>query len=195
MAASAVSISNRAIQILGSTETIATLTENSPNARTMNRVYEPLRLALLRKFRWGFAIQRASLAADASATLFGSLKKYYLPNDYLRVLRDKDAPDYRKDWRIEGDATGPHIVSDESSPLQLRYLADVTDAGRMDALFREALSHYMAHETCQEVTGSTTKKADIKDDLKDIINDAKKAGSIEEDPIEALEDDWILVRL
>ena len=195
MAASAVSIANRAIQILGSSDTIASLSEDSPNARSMNRVYEPLRQALLRKYRWGFAIQRDSLAADGDQTSWGELNKFYLPNDYLRLLRDGDMPDYRKDWKIEGDTTGPHIVTSEDAPLDIRYVADVTDATRMDALFREALAHYMAHETCNEVTGSTSRKADIKDDMKDIVNDAKAAGSIEEDPQENLDDDWLIARL
>ena len=192
MTASAVSIANRAIQILGSSETIASLTENSPNARSMNRAYEPLRQALLRRYRWSFAIQRASLAADGSDTLFGGLNRFYLPNDYLRILRDKDLPDYRKDWKIEGDAIGPHIVTADASPLEIRYLADVTDPTRMDALFREALSHYMAMETCKEVTGSTRDKESLKADFDDAMNQAKQAGAYEEEPQEPLLDDWLL---
>lgn len=191
MAVSNVSLANRAIQILGSTNTIESLTEDSANARTMNRVLEPRRRALLRKFRWGFAIKRKSQAADGDQTVFGELNKYALPSDFIRLLRDVDHPDYRKDWRIEGR----FIVTDEASPLEFRYIADITDPTLWDALFFEALAHDLAHETCKEVTGSTGAKQDIKDDLKRILADAKQAGSYEEDPIEALEDDWLLARL
>lgn len=191
MTVSNVSLANRAIQILGSSGTIELLTEDSPNARTMNRVLEPRRRALIRRFRWGFAIERASVAADGSQTSFGSLNRYALPNGYLRLLRDVDHPDYRKDWRIEGR----YIVTKDASPLEFRYIKDITDPTLWDALFFEALAHDMAHETCHEVTGSSSKKAEIKDDLTEIIAQAKQIGSIEEDPTEALEDDWVLARL
>jgi hypothetical protein len=187
MTASNVSLANRAIQILGSSGTIESLTEDSANARTMNRVLEPRRRALLRKFRWGFAIKRKSQAADGDQTDFGGLNRFATPNDHLRLLRDVDHPDYRKDWRIEGR----FIVTSESSPLQFRYIADITDPTLWDALFFEALAHDMAHETCHEVTGSSTKKTDIKDDLDRILAEAKQIGSIEEDPTEPLTDDWV----
>ena len=191
MTVSNVSLANRAIQILGSTATIESLTEDSPNARTMNRALEPRRRALIRRFRWGFAIVRDSVAADGDQTLFGELNKYALPADYLRLLRDVDMPDYRKDWRIEGR----FIVTADDSPLEFRYIADIDDPTLWDALFFEALAHDIAHETCKEVTGSTSAKQDIKDDLKDILAQAKQIGSIEEDPTEGLDDDWLLARL
>ena len=194
MAASSVTIANRAIQALGSSETIESLSQDSPNARSMNRVYEPRRQALLRKHRWSFAIQRASVAADATDTTWGELNRFYMPNDFLRLLRDKDMPDIRKDWKIEGDATGMHVVTADASPLQFRYIADVTDPSRMDALFREVLALDMAVQTCQEVTGSTTKKDDIEEDLAGLLADAKAVGAIEEDPQESLDDDWLLAR-
>ena len=190
MARSNVSLANRAIQILGSTGTIESLTQDHPNARTMSRVLEPRRQALLRKYRWGFAITRASVAADGTQTTWGELNRYGKPNDFLRLLRDSDQPDIRKDWKIEG----AYIISDEASPLEFRYIADITDPTLWDPLFFEALAHDMAHETCKEVTGSTGAKQDIKDDLKAIVAEAKNAGAMEEDPQESVEDDWLLAR-
>lgn len=191
MTVSNVALVNRALQILGTSETIESLTEDSGNARSMNRALEPRRRALLRKFRWGFAIKRKSQAADGSQTAFGGLNRYALPNDFLRLLRDVDLPDYRKDWRREGR----YIVTADDSPLEFRYIADITDPTQWDALFYEALAHDLAHETCHEITGSTGKKQDIREDMKDIIAEARKIGSIEEDPTEPLDDDWVLARL
>ena len=191
MAASNVSLANRALQILGSSNTIESLTEDSPNARTMNRALEPRRRAMLRRYRWTFAITRASVAADGDQTTFGSYNRFALPNGFIRLLRDVDRPDVRKDWRIEGR----FIVTEDASPLQFRYIADVTDPTLWDVLFFETLAHDMAHETCEEVTGSSAKKQEIKDDLKAILAEAKLIGGIEEDPVEALEDDHILAML
>jgi len=188
MAVSTVSLANRALQILGSSNVIESLSEDSANARSMNRALEPRRRALLRKYRWGFAIQRKAQAADSTQTTFGSLNRYALPNDYIKLLRDVDMPDSRKDWKIEGG----FIITEDGAPLYFRYIADMTDPTTWDALFYEALAHDIAHETCNEITGSDAKKAQIKDDLKDIIAEAKLAGAIEQDPNETLDDDWIL---
>jgi hypothetical protein len=49
----------------------------------------------------------------------------------------------------------------------------------------------MANETCKEVTGSTAAKQDIKDDLKTLLSEAKLVGAMEEDPTEAVDDDWL----
>jgi len=191
VAISNVSLANRALQILGVSTGLESLTQDHPNARSMNRALEPRRRALIRKHRWGFAISRASVAADGDQTLFGSLNRYSLPNDFLRLLRDVDAPDYRKDWKREGQ----FIITADGSPLEFRYIADIADPTQWDSLFYEALAHDMAHETCKEITGSTSQKAAIKDDLATVLAEAKQAGSYEEDPQEPLDDDYLLARL
>ena len=187
MTASVVSLANRAIQILGSTGTIESVTQDHPNARTMNRVLEPRRRALLRKGRWGFAITRASVAADGSKTLYNSLNRFALPNDYIRLLLDGDVPSLRKDWKIEGR----FIVTADASPLEFRYIADILDPSQWDALFFEYLAHDMAHETAKEVTGNDNLKESIKKDMKDIMADARKYGAFEEEPAKEDNDDWL----
>jgi hypothetical protein len=187
MAASEVSLANRALQILGVSQGIESLSQDHPNARTMTRVLEPRRQALLRKYRWTFAIKRASVAADGDQTLWGDLNRYGKPNDFLRLLRDGDVPNVREDWKIEE----LFIVTGDSSPLEFRYVADITDPTQWDALFFEVLAHDMANETCKEVTGSTAAKQDIKDDLKTLLSEAKLVGAMEEDPTEAVDDDWL----
>jgi len=191
MTVSNVSLANRALQILGVSQGIESLTQDHPNARSMSRVLEPRRRAMIRKYRWGFAIKRASVAADGDQTEWGELNRYTLPNDFLRLLRDSDMPDYRKDWKREGQ----YIISDEASPLEFRYLADITDPTQWDSLFFEALAHDMAHESCKEVTGSTSQKEAIKDDLATVLAEARQAGAFEEDPQEPLDDDYLLARL
>lgn len=190
MAASEVSLANRALQILGVSQGIESLAQDHPNARSMSRVLEPRRQAMLRKYRWTFAIKRASVAADGTQTAWGSLNRYSKPNDFLRLLRDKDVPNRREDWKIEER----YIITADASPLEFRYIADITDPTQWDSLFFEALAHDMAHESCKEVTGSTGAKQDIKDDLKTILSEAKHVGAMEEDPVEAVEDDWLQAR-
>jgi hypothetical protein len=45
------------------------------------------------------------------------------------------------------------------------------------------------------VTGSTSQKEAIKDDLATVMAEARQAGAFEEDPQESLDDDYLLARL
>jgi hypothetical protein len=187
---SKVQIANSALQRLGA-KRIESLSENSPNARSMNAAYDPARKKLLRKYDWGFAIRRASIAADGDQTLWGEHNRYVLPNDYIRLIRDNETH-YRVDWRIESDENvGVYIVTDDASPLEVRYIADVDDPNFYDALFADAFSCQIALDTCQEITQSTSKKSSIQSDFDVAISDAKKFGAIEKDAQEAPQDDWL----
>jgi hypothetical protein len=190
MTISNVAIANRALQKLGTSDRIASLTEDSPNARTMNAAFDITRRAELRRYDWSFAIARASIAADAADTTWGDWNRYTLPNDFLKLIRD-DETGQHVDWRIEG----LYIVTADDSPLEIRYVADIEDPTFFDALFIEALASKLAVECCQEVTGSTGKKADAKDDYAFAIAEAKRIGAIEKPAAEFMEDSWLNARL
>lgn len=189
--ASSVEVVNRALQMLGA-KRITSLTEDSVNARAANASYDILRKAELRKHPWSFSINRLQLAASATSPTFTKTRKFPLPSDCLRTLPND--PGYElnsKDWQIEGR----DIVTDDSSPLNLRYVRDVTDVNQMDVLFRESLSAKLALELCEELTQSNTKKSDLKALYDEAIAEAKKANAIERVPLTPFEDEWITVRI
>lgn len=185
MAASNVSIANRALQILG-TSRIESLTQDHPNARTMNTAFEPVRDALMRRYRWNFTKTRASIAADASQTEWGNLNRYTLPADYARLIRDNETG-LRVDWRVERG----FIVTRDAAPLEFKYHAIVTDPALFDALFCELFSHELALKTCKEVTGNKASD-DLHAQRKDALDTAKQGNAYEEDAVEGLEDDWLV---
>lgn len=188
--ASDVEICNRALQKLG-VKRITALTDDSVNARACNAAFVAVRQSLLRKHKWQFSIQRASLAADATAPSWGRANAYQLPSGFLKLLPPYPEDNLAdRDWIIEGRK----ILSDESAPLYIRYVADVTDPNEMDALFREYFSTVLAMELCQELTNSTNRKKDLKEDVIDILKDAKKANAIENVPSTAVTDEWITSR-
>lgn len=188
-AASEVSIANRALQLLGA-KRISSLSQDHPNARSMNAAYERVRDRELRKYDWGFAIKRASIAADGDETLWGDWYRYSLPNDYIRLIRD-DESGLSVDWKIEG----LFILSKDAAPLEIRYVAQITDPNYFDALFIEALAAALAVACCKEIADSTSDKESLKEDYKDAIAEAKKWGAIEKGSQEFPEDDWITARL
>lgn len=189
--ASQVEICNRALQILGA-QRITSLDEGSRNALSCAAAYEPVRLAELRKHPWSFAVRRAVLAADSPAPTWGRANAFTLPSTCLRLLPSYPEDNVNSlDWQIEGRA----ILTDESAPLYIRYIADVTDPNTMDALFREALSAKLAFEMCEEITQSNSKQEIAGGRYKDAVAEARKANAIERVAAEPPEDTWITARL
>lgn len=188
--ASEVEICNAALQKLGA-QRITALTDNSVNARACSACFDRLRLAELRKNPWSFAITRATLAADATSPAFGRANSFTLPSDFLRLLSPYPEDNLSsRDWLVEGRA----IVTDESAPLYIRYMADVSDPNTMDPLFRDALAARMAMEMCEEITQSNTKRQLAAADYDMAITDAKKTNAIEKLPQKSPDDTWITVR-
>lgn len=191
---SAVAIANRALQKLGASR-IDSFDQDKPNARSASACYSILRDKLLRSHPWNFAKKRASVAALTDGTTWGSLNRYQLPNDFLRLLRSVNdgigGTESPKNWVIESDA----IVTTDAAPLEFIYIARITDPAKFDALFIELLATTMAHEMCEEVTASNTKKADLKEDIRELLAEARRTNAIEIPPQEPPEDDWLVARL
>lgn len=191
MAASETSICNRAIQLLGA-KRITSLSEDSRNARALNDAYEHVRDAELRRHPWSFAIKRASLAADSPAPSFGPTNSFTLPSDYLRLLPPDPEFHYNDlDWKIEGGS----IYTYDSAPLRIRYVRQETNPVVMDPLFRESLAAALAVATCEAITQSNTKKADLEEDYSRIIAEARRTNAIETVSDEPPEDTWVTARL
>lgn len=188
--ASVTEICNRALQKLGA-KSITSIDENSNAARACLKCYEVLRDAELMDHRWGFAIKRAELAADATVPAWGRANSFTLPVDYLKLIQPYPEMDsFDRDWVIENGK----IITNDSAPLYLRYIGKITDPNQMDVLFREALSTKMALEMSEELTQSNTKKESIRADYDDIIKRARKASAIQSVPQVSVEDEWIAVR-
>lgn len=188
--ASEVQICNRALQRLGAGR-IASLDAESKEARECNAAYAPLRDFLLRAHPWSFAVARAALAADSDAPVGDTdapAYQYSWPTDAMRILLPKSAS---LDWIIEGRK----ILTDDVAPLYIRYITQVTDPNTMDATFREALACLIAYETCESLTQSNSKKAGLRDDLRDIVSEARRVNAIEKPPVESDDGDWDTGRL
>lgn len=187
---SVVEICNRALQKLGA-KRITSLTQDTPNARACNVAYEVLKKAELRSHPWNFAIKRAELAADATDPSWGRSKAFTLPEDFLRLLDDyPEDLSNSKDWQIEGKK----IITDDSAPLYIRYIYDVTDPNEFDALFCEALSSRIAMEICEELTQSNSKIATMEGMYIKTIREARRINAIENVAAKPPEDEWVTVR-
>ncbi len=188
--ASDVEICNRALQKLGAKH-ITSLSEDSRNGRSCNLAYGPCRLAELRAHPWSFAVARATLAADADGPTWGKANSFTLPALWLRMVDDYfEDNSLTKDWEIEGKK----IFTDDSAPLYIRYIYNVTDPQEMDALFREALACKLAWEMCEEITQSNAKKDSLESDYEKAIRQAKRINAIEKSSAQTPDSEWITCR-
>lgn len=186
MATSKVQLANLALQKLGQSRKLEALDQNSANARTLSLAYDAVRRRELRRYTWAFSITRDSIAADADYNKWGDWIAYSKPNDFLRLIRDDESGQV-VDWKIEGD----FILSMTASPLEIKYIADVDDPNKYDSLFFEAMACSLALQTCEEITQSTSRKANILDEYTTAIAEAKRCGAIEKEAQEFPEDEWL----
>lgn len=189
--ASITDIYNRALQKLGAKRVVSP-TQDSPSARACNSCYDSLRQSELRSNHWNFAIKRAQLAADGiSPPIGGRQNNFQLPSDFLRLL--EPYPELLLndlDWQIEGQK----ISTNDTGPLQIRYIWDVQDANFMDSMFREALASKMALEMCEELTQSNTKKDALSKDYAQTISEARRINAFENVSGVPPEDTYLTVR-
>lgn len=188
--ASQVEIANAALQKLGSAA-ITSFDDVIKQARESSRCYDRLRLKLLRDHNWRFAIKRAQLPALSDEPLFGYSNQYQLPSDFVK-LAPVDALSNRltRDWQVEGR----RILTNDDAPLNIRYIYDVQDPNEMDAIFRDLLAVDMAFEMCEPLTQSNQKKQALREDRKDLMNQAKRANAWETTPVGSPPGSWVTAR-
>lgn len=127
---------------------------------------------------------------------------YRLPAGYLRQVVDDPkqginsflgAPCGRQqdDWEFEGD----YILTQQSTPLILRFVADIQTVSKMDDMFCEGLAARIGMEGCESITGSTTKFAKCEKEYNKIMGEARIVNAIEIGPIEPDEDPYITCRI
>lgn len=188
-----VEIANQALSKLGE-NSIESLTQSNSRASAVNQVYEKLKRAELRRHTWGFAKRRASLPASTTQTAWGSLNRFPVPSDFLRLLRD-DETGMQKDWTLESDNTGTlFIITADSAPLQIKYIANVDTPPLFDDLFVEMLASKIAWEICEKITGSTAKRQLAERDYDTARAEAMRVHAIETRPLEFPEDTWEAAR-
>lgn len=152
--ASDVSVVNSTLHKLGVSRIVA-FTDTTKQGLLANDTFADIRDSLLRAHPWNFAIERAALAADATAPEWGYNARYALPEGQtpcLRVLEVEGEDESSGRWTVEGR----FIHTSLTAPINIRYIKRITDANSMDAVFREALSARLAMEWATTLTHDPT---------------------------------------
>ncbi len=150
MAIAPLDIANMALAVLDEAP-IAQPDRDVKAARLLNLHFDLTCEAELTKYAWVFAILRANVVGSDTGSECGLTFAYELPADCLRPLplTDNGEPDgVPISWRQEAGL----IYSDQSGPLTLRYVANLTDPNDWDALFTEVLVAALAIKVAHPLT-------------------------------------------
>lgn len=201
--ASKVEIMNMALVILGE-QRIASPTEDVKAARELSAVWDISRRALLRAYRWGFAMKRVALAASATAPAFQFDYQYQLPADFVRLDSVGDyfvgasLTDYRTTdesaFALANTTSGTVIETSIAPPLNVRYVADIETTTFFDPLFTFALAAQLAVDVAITLTNSSGKLTAAGNARGAAIGAAVMANAIERAPVPSPDDSWILAR-
>lgn len=187
-------IANYALAKLGE-EPVLLLTDDKKPARLMNRLFDQVRDAELRRVRWKFSLKRASLMALVDPPNWGYSTRYPLPDDFLQLVQVNDIyirPGSKQKtlWSVEQG----EILTDLPAPLKVRYIARITNTGLFDPLFNEVLACKLAMEAAETLTQSETKRARAADEFKFALSEAKRQDAIENPPDEFPDGSWLDAR-
>ncbi len=149
---SAVDVASKALGLIGSNPiTSLSPPDDNKRARAVAAQFDDSRDATLQAHPWNFATQRASIPVDATAPVWGFTFRYLLPNDCIRLLEanGEDRDTYK--WRVESG----YAVTDLTTPLEIRYVAQITDSEAWSPLFVEAMAAHLASLVAEDLTGMT----------------------------------------
>ena len=181
-----IEICNRALDHLGA-DSISSLVEGTKAANLCARNYPIARDAVLRASPWNTAMRRAALPALTTAPAWGFAYQYQVPADCLTVTRleDEDAI-----FRVEGR----QILTDEGAPLNILYIARITDTAQFDPALCEAIAARLASDIAYAVTGSATMTQTMLEVYERVLREARGVDAQEGTPETFDTDEWLRSR-
>ena len=185
--ASKTQIGNRTLVKLGQDRVSNIETDSSPAAITINQLWDTVRDATLQTYPWNFAIKRTSLAPDSVTPSWGWASAFSLPSDCLQLIEIKDNIDY--------EVEGGKILCDEANVIYIKYVYKVTDAALYPPTFVELFAHDLAIEGCDRITDDTNLKQLLIAERRVLLDRVLATDSVENLPVDIVEDDWITARL
>lgn len=180
-----VSICNLALARCGVKQSIASLTEQSENARSCNLFYDQSRQALLREIPWSFA-ERFHTLALVSTTETGNnwAYSYRYPADAVRVNYIVDQagsriPNPPVPFKLGSDSQGRLVYCDYEDAV-CSYNHNITDVSQFDSLFVDTMAWRIATELAPFLSRDANFSAKVNQDYFMALRKAAAAAMNEE---------------
>ena len=182
-----VDVCNRALSRIGVARIVA-LNENSASGRAMSACFPSVPDSVLAMWAWPFAIRREVLYYAHAQCIDNPTAKwaYELPGDCLAI-----APEGGKQG---GKMEGGLFVTKQGPPLNLRYVAQITDASEWDPAFCEVLAWRLAIEVQPELA-PVFADTRLQTGMSQALRSAWRTGAIESNGATLEDSLWLLSRL
>lgn len=168
-----VAICNMALAML-KVGAITSIGSENEQSRICELFYDRAKDYVLASHPWNFAVARAELTELVSVPLYEYDILYQLPADCLRILSLEDEEDDYT-WEREGDK----LLTDKSSPINMRYISRVTDPTKFTPCFIIALATYLAYLMASTLTNDMSTMPALYQAYEITLRQAKAADSLE----------------
>ena len=217
---SVIDIYNLALDAVGTRSTVASTTENSTEANTLNRHYTAAVQSLLASANWSFARQQATLALLNDATQGQTvptpwLYEYSVPSNMVRmryVMPMFDnlpgsvtpgasmayfvGPPVRFVLSSDTDSSGNDInviLTNQNQAIAV-YTKNVTNTALYTPQFIEGLRMYLGHRICMALTGDKQKSVELFQEANLLVKQARATNQDEGLTVDDHIPDWVRVR-
>ncbi len=175
-----VQIANLALRRLGA-DRISALGEDSEEGRAVNDTYQTVRDDVLRLHPWNCATELKVVTADTAAPAFGFLHQYTLPTDpyCLRVMKVNDIV-VEKNTKFK--VRRRKIHTDFGSPINLEYIARVTNPQEFDSVLVRCMAAHLAAAIAFRLTNSRKAEDNMEKWAERSLKQAQTPDAQEESP-------------
>ena len=158
--------------------------------------YQQVRRSTLRTHPWNFAIKRVEILPDATYTPeFGFTHAYVKPVDFIRLIgfyEDLGFVTNRGEFDLEND----YILKDgtDNEAINVRYVSDVTNVGKMDPLFIDLFALNLAIRMAPQFTGGEARVKTLVAIHKEVKGEATAIDGQERPPRRKQSSGWLRKR-
>ena len=148
MAISKTELVNKSLTLVGASP-IVNITDDTENARVVNRVYEISLRSILSECKWNFATKRKLLTQTPDTVDWNYSSEAYVytkPNGVIRIFGTNDD---NAEWREEGK----YILSDTQG-LGIKYVEFVDDPNKYPAAFIDAFADKLCSDIAYMIVNS-----------------------------------------
>lgn len=181
-------VANEALSLIRQPDLLDLDSDQNNVARIVRKHFAGTRDAMLRRYPWNFATERALLTNVPPAPAFGFKYRYALPADCLKA---REVIGCRNDqWKVERRM----ILSDRPPQLKLLYTRNATEVSLWDALFRTAFTRALAVACGPELAADDERIKALQEEARGALFEAFPSDAAEGTPDDMDQGDWLAVR-
>ncbi len=194
-----VDICNMALIVLKQKPSVTSIVKpNTDVEQLCAQWYHAKRRSLLRSHPWNFAIRRTIITKDLlNPPLFGFTDAFTLPGEFIRYMSRHDVSGVRvsksmEEYQMENGQL--LLTTDGTNEARIRMIYDHVVVSKWDPLFTELLAIELAIKIAPHFTGGKGWVASLKEDRKDLTQQARAIDGQERPPVRTERSKWLASR-